>query len=397
MIRFYLLFICIVVAFEGRSQTPFTLDAEGYYTIVGAFAIKDNAIRYNASLKKKGMQSSCNYLTSSKIYYVYTLRNTDVTVCLKEMQELRKNPEFSDAWVRYIKEDGSGKDDYSVRIEEAPDPKHVATSAVTSTPSGATQDTVAYSGAPREEKQIIPPDQVTLGNTEIFLKLYNATNGKTAEGMVQVVDVDRSRPITEVKGNTYLMLPDPKNNTGNMSLICDVFGYRKIQKEINYNKPTADSAFVTQDGAALIANFDLVRYRKGDIRTLYNIYFYNDAAVMMPESKFELNAILDMMNENKNYKIRLHGHSNGNYHGKIIRVGPSGDFFSVKEDAVTTIGSAKELSKSRAEVIRNYLVANGIDGSRMDVKAWGGKRALYDKNGPNAKKNIRVEVEILQH
>ena len=59
------------------------------------------------------------------------------------------------------------------------------------------------------------------------------------------------------------------------------------------------------------------------------------------------------------------------------------------------MGSAKELSESRAQVIKDYLVANGIDAARMEVKAWGGKRPIFDKKGANAKKNIRVEVEVL--
>jgi outer membrane protein OmpA-like peptidoglycan-associated protein len=46
-------------------------------------------------------------------------------------------------------------------------------------------------------------------------------------------------------------------------------------------------------------------------------------------------------------------------------------------------------------VIRDYLIDSGIDASRMEVKAWGGKRPLYNKNSVNAKRNVRVEVEIL--
>ncbi len=57
--------------------------------------------------------------------------------------------------------------------------------------------------------------------------------------------------------------------------------------------------------------------------------------------------------------------------------------------------SAKDLSYNRAEVIKEYLVANGIAADRVEIKAWGGKRPIYDKRSANAKKNVRVEVEIL--
>jgi len=101
------------------------------------------------------------------------------------------------------------------------------------------------------------------------------------------------------------------------------------------------------------------------------------------------------MKENEKYRIRLHGHSNGNHHGKIIRVGETKNFFSVAEDAKTSMGTAKELSEARAEVIKDYLVASGVEASRIEVKAWGGKKPIYDKHSVNAKKNIRVEVEII--
>ena len=39
---------------------------------------------------------------------------------------------------------------------------------------------------------------------------------------------------------------------------------------------------------------------------------------MLPESKYELNSLLQLMNENSRYRISLHGHTNGNYTGKIF-------------------------------------------------------------------------------
>jgi hypothetical protein len=31
----------------------------------------------------------------------------------------------------------------------------------------------------------------------------------------------------------------------------------------------------------------------------------------------------------------------------------------------------------------------------MEIKAWGGGRMIHEKESANAKKNVRVEVEIL--
>lgn len=237
---------------------------------------------------------------------------------------------------------------------------------------------------------------MTLGNTEVFLSLYNARNNRIVNGEVQVIDTDRSRLITNVKGNEYLVLPDPKSKSGQLTLVCESFGYRKIQQEINYPLPLADTVknYIELMGTTLVIDFDLVRYHKGDIATLYNVYFYNDAALMLPESTYELNSLLQLMEENPKYKIRLHGHTNGNYHGRILSAGPEKKFFSL-DGAHESTGSAKDLSYKRAEVIKDYLVSKGIDPMRMEIKAWGGKRPIYDKNSVNAKKNVRVEVEML--
>jgi outer membrane protein OmpA-like peptidoglycan-associated protein len=194
-----------------------------------------------------------------------------------------------------------------------------------------------------------------------------------------------------------MYLPDPKNKSGQVTLICEAFGYRKIQQEINYPLPLADTVkdYIDLMGTTFIVNFDMVRYHKGDVATLYHVYFYNDAALMLPESKYELNSLLQMMQEEKNYRVRLHGHTNGSYHGKIILMGPAKNFFSL-EGSTRSVGSAKDLARARAEVIREYLVANGIDAGRIEIKSWGGKKPIYDKHSANAKKNVRVEVEILQ-
>jgi outer membrane protein OmpA-like peptidoglycan-associated protein len=141
--------------------------------------------------------------------------------------------------------------------------------------------------------------------------------------------------------------------------------------------------------------FELVRLQKGDIAVMYNVFFYKDAAVMRPESRFEVDNLLQMLKENSQYKIRIHGHTNGNSHGKIITMGETRNFFSLTGSS-EGFGSAKKLSFERAAAIKAYLVENGIADNRMEIKAWGGKRPIHDKNAARAQENVRVEVEILE-
>lgn len=134
---------------------------------------------------------------------------------------------------------------------------------------------------------------------------------------------------------------------------------------------------------------------KGEVERLDYIYFYRDASVLRPESRFEVDRLVQLLKANPEEKIIIHGHTNGNARGPIIRL-PDGskDFFSL-ENTVEDFGSAQKLSELRALAIYDYLAANGIDNTRMSVKAWGGKKPLYAVDSEQAEANVRVEIEVV--
>jgi outer membrane protein OmpA-like peptidoglycan-associated protein len=404
--------LALIFGLMGASPSAFSQQSQelapGYYVVVGAYAKSRENIAQNYAevLRLKGLSPQYGFNTSRSLYFVYLSYFDNLRQSLAEMKKVRAGGEFTDAWVRVVS--GVITSLPASPVSPAPQPSQSitpATPAETAIPPTPVQESPqepepANDNEPEIEVTDNPDIEqfpvMTLGNTEVFLSLYNARNNRIVEGEVEAIDTERARSMTRVKGNEYLLLPDPKSKSGQLTLICEAFGYRKIQHEINYPLPLADTVKEHIDlmGTTLVINFDLVRYQKGDITTLYNVYFFNDAAVMLPESKFELNSLLQLMNANANYRIMLHGHTNGNYTGKILTVGSDKDFFTL-EGARESLGTARELSRSRAEVIRDYLIDSGVDASRIEVKAWGGKRPLYNKNSVNAKRNVRVEVEIL--
>ncbi len=369
----------------------------GYYIVVAAYSPNHEnlATRLVGTLHTEGFEAKYGLHERTNLLLVFVKYFDNLKGSILEMQQIRKTTRFNDAWVRVVPGDIVAKQEQ----ESAPNPtvanenmEEVAPAPVEEIVENPT-DTIVVT----DNEEIVQYKQMTLGNTEVFLSLFHARNNRIVEGEVTVVDTERAKEMTRVKGNEYLHLPDPKSKSGQLTLICEAFGYRKLQYEINYPVPLADTVkpYIDLMGTTVVVNFDLVRYHKGDIATLYNVYFFNDANVMLPESRYELSMLLQMMQEVPTYKIRLHGHSNGNYHGKIIKMGPEKNFFSL-DGSVSAIGSAKELSQLRAEIIRDYLIENGISGDRIEIKSWGGKRPLFDRNGPNARKNVRVEVEILE-
>lgn len=422
----------VTLSFTAQSQIRSEL-TPGYYVVVAAYSPsrEDVAKNYTELLNRRGVEASYGFNSSRNYYFVYLNYHQSLRESLVEMTNTRKQEEFADAWVRVIAGDITAANrPHPIKEETAPANtapakeeavvKQEAVAAAAEKPANTQPITVqpvnpvvkddsaekqqqpVYASSKSDMIEITdnaPIKQyakMTLGNTEVFLSLFNSTNNRIVEGEVTIMDSERSRTMKEVKGNEYLILPDPKNKTGKLMLVCEAFGYRKVEHEINYQLPLADtvSDYIDLMGTTFVINFDLIRYHKGDIATLFNVYFYNDAAIMLPESKTELTNLLAMLQENPHYNIRLHGHTNGNYHGKIISMGSEKNFFSL-DGSRSSLGSAKDLSYNRAEVIKEYLEANGIAPSRIEVKAWGGKRAIYDKHSANAKKNVRVEVEIL--
>jgi outer membrane protein OmpA-like peptidoglycan-associated protein len=75
-------------------------------------------------------------------------------------------------------------------------------------------------------------------------------------------------------------------------------------------------------------------------------------------------------------------------------MGPSKNFFAITADCITKNGKANELSYERGAVIKEWLISKGVDKNRIAVKAWGGEKPLYPTKGEDAKKNLRVEVEV---
>lgn len=423
MKKILFLILCGLLCPDPTAQSQHASEMKaGYYVVVAAFYPSQErlAVNYSNSLTERGFNATFGFNSARKYYFVYLNFFDNLKESLVQMQATRKQnvDDFAKAWVRVV----------SGSIMPAADVPLVlsATSPVQPSAAGSTivaldstrrtarakeatstmQSSVPAPGnnqysEPAGEGQLKPSPHEDGNPAEeddpaIFLSLFNSTNNRIVQGNVDVIDMERTKKLVQVPGNDYVHLPDPKNETKQLTLVCEVFGYRKIQHDIRYPVTLADTirSFVDLMGNTMVVKFDLVRYHRGDIATLFNVYFFNDAAIMLPESRYQLEELLQMLKENDHYRILLHGHTNGHYHGRILTMGENKNLFSL-DGSRSGVGSAKDLSYSRAAVIKEYLSENGIDESRVSIKAWGGKRPIFNKHGANARKNVRVEVEIL--
>lgn len=119
--------------------------------------------------------------------------------------------------------------------------------------------------------------------------------------------------------------------------------------------------------------------KKGSHIVLKEIVFRENTTHLLPTSINALNQLIDFMNEYPTAMIEIQGHVNApglDNDGKVVK-------FSLK----------------RAEQIKEYLVAEGIDGKRIKVTGLGNTKMIYKNplNYEQEKANRRVEIVILNY
>ena len=397
---FILLVFLLKCNVTGWTQSLITNNSN--YVIIGAFSIQSNASRFVNSVKQQDLRAEFTFNPDRDLYYVYVLQTKDITEAMVQAAKLRTETSFIDTWVYkgLLGEKSSGQNETASNtvveqklavVKENDQPKVEESAPIVST-DNPSKDVSQNDVALEKDKVIVKAGDSEPGSKGFIFKI-TTSNGEKLKGDIDLIDADRIIKVSSYEANKQVFIK-PVNKTGKIVLICNIFGYRKVQKALNYNLPDSTSGVGIENGNAVVS-FELIKLEKGDISVMYNVYFFKDAAIMRQDSRFEVMMLKNMMMENPKYIIKLHGHTNGNSAGKIIRMGESKNFFSIS-GSTDGFGTAKELSESRAEVIRDFLMSEGIDANRLLVKGWGGKKALHDKSSNKAQENVRVEVEIIE-
>lgn len=131
---------------------------------------------------------------------------------------------------------------------------------------------------------------------------------------------------------------------------------------------------IRSDSANYLSTVDVVELSSGDAVVLQNIQFEYNSSALTDDSQTGIQMLADFLRCNPELKVELAGHT----------------------DDVGSAAYNLKLSSERAEVVREALVAQGIEASRLTAKGYGDTKPLYPNDSDEHRAlNRRTEMIII--
>ncbi len=403
--RFLILLLIVLCPLLNKAQSQ----PEHYYVTIGVFRIHDHAIGFTDKANKLNFNAQYAIHPERKLYFVYLLDTEDKKKASDFVAKIRTETEFKTAWVYR----GNLGDEQTVVAQKEPVPEVVKEPVKIEEPKKeepieAPKAEEPKAEAPKVEEPIKEPiveQSVAKADSSLiekepgkkpegkpfFFKLVDSESGQEVIGEVHLFTSAKATQYQSFPVNKIVYLKAP--TTGVIQVSTVAAGYREMKRAVNYNDPAASAAEVGAQQEAIVS-FPLVKVKLGDYIEFSNVRFFSNTAIFQPESKNELNGLVDLMKENTKYKIKVHGHCNGNKDRDIISKGSSAEFFATDASNLKEKASAKRLTELRAELVKEYLVSQGIEADRITTKGEGGKTMIYPQNSTLSGRNDRVEIEV---
>lgn len=363
-------------------SSPLIAFSQHYYVVVGAFAADENASEFKGYLPDQVTDTSYTVTEDKNLMHFYVLKTSDKEIAIYRSLQLQK---AIDAW-KVQQGAGAVKEMENTISGNLP---LSATSTLGSESASESSSGASSGSAGLANAGGVPPKPVG----KYFKFKIESPEGAPLSAQVHHIDFDKGRQVASYDANTFVDLLQPGESKP-MAVVVGLFGYKEVQKFIDYSDPNAsdNEAYVDSQGVWVIP-YNLERVEEGDVSMMYNVSFYKDAAVMRKGSQVDLEELVRMMHSNPYYEITIHAHCNGKNKREIIAPGTSKNYFDAA-GSVKMMGTAKHLTTLRAEAIRSYLADNGVDPARVKIFSWGASDMLVKADSPHATLNDRVEIEF---
>jgi outer membrane protein OmpA-like peptidoglycan-associated protein len=385
--------LLIVLLITTGSQLAKAQGEPNYYVIIGVFARHDYALRFTDKANQHGFNAQYAIINPNRPnwYYVSVFQSTEKRKAYAFLIRLRAESEHKQAWI-YTGQVGDGQPiEQQKPIVEKPVEQNPIVEKPVEKPVEITPATDPVVQKPIEEKPVEEKPIVKKPAGKPFIFKLQTADGQPVNGEVHIQESTNASRYQAFKGNELVYIEAPKNARGNYVVITQAPGYQPVSLILSYREPSPETG---AEGEAVIP-IEVSKVKRGDYIDFTNVRFFRNSAILEPAAQNELDGLVDLMKESTGYKIRIHGHCNGNQDKEGSILGSSTNFFAL-EPGKNKIGkfSAKELTTERAATVKAYLVSQGIAASRIDIKGEGGKIPLYPEGGTLGQYNDRVEIEI---
>ncbi|MCJ8211231.1 OmpA family protein [Mucilaginibacter sp. RS28] len=195
----------------------------------------------------------------------------------------------------------------------------------------------------------------------------DALTKKPIESLVEIIDLDNNQSVykdasSPLQGDFLATLTSGKNYGLNISRP----GYLFYSDNFSLQGHTPKEPFVI--------NVALSPIEIGKKVVLKNIFFDTNQYDLKPQSKAELQKIIEFLNANPTVRVEISGHTD-----------------DVGKDQIN-----QTLSENRAKAVYSYLTANGIGGGRLVYKGYGKTLPMVpNSNEENRARNRRTEFKII--
>lgn len=216
----------------------------------------------------------------------------------------------------------------------------------------------------------LPKSLQAIASTYVKISVNDAERKYPIQADVEIYDLNKNLMFvklkTDVNGKVVVALPTGSD-----------YGLHVLHDDYLFEPEQFRCSEVLPIYKPLILEKLLYKIRKDSTKSivLHNVLFESGSAQLKPESKFELNALAELMLHNKTIRIRLDAYT---------------DQVGSKEDNYN-------LSLKRAQSVAAFLQVAGIDLSRIELYAHGEQNAIGDNNTEEGRrKNRRIEFSIIE-
>jgi len=304
-----------------------------------------NPRNLGASVNTEGTELYYNIPLGSDFAYLSSTQNSDG---LGDINRVRVNPE----------EEEMEEEPIVMQTEPVTEPQVPAVEP--------TEEEVEIEATEPEEEVEEEDNNILVRGQVLNKKSNDPINASVLVAGLKKDQADTLRVQTDAEGSYSFSLPP--DNDYQLIVASEGFIREKNNVLLTQQAPIDNSDVV-------VRNFSLVPIEVGTTVNLENVLFDRGTAEMLSGSTETLDEVVLFLDENPEIEIEVAGHTDNRGRPDLNLI----------------------LSQERAESVKRYLVAQGIDAARVNDKGYGGTRPIASNAiEEERRRNRRVEFTIIK-